>query len=471
MYCRPVRGLLHKDDSVTQAAVHRDAGNAGAFEPRIVAFVCKWCTYAGADLAGTSRMVYPPNVRTIMLPCTGRIDVAFVLRAMLQGADGVIVSGCHPGDCHYTAGNYRARRRWILFRDLLDTVGMDLRRLEVAWISAAEGAKWVKTIDAFTRRIRDLGPYTVVQRVAADRRPAIAAGADVPVMEHAAASAELVAAQPALVAAAKESLETGKVRAIVGWMKNWTLLKPRPMWITSANEAAGLLQPADHPGNLARFLKSTAFKGFSPIGIIARTSEMLALNVLLQESQLDPANIIVFAVGPDGQFLGTMSLDEACAALVDEPLKNLAADRPVGFSDSTLRQLDELMSRTPDERWAFWSSQFANCIKCYACRGSCPMCNCEQCFADKNQPQWFPTAADGPGNIAWHIIRAFHLAGRCVGCGACQSACPAGIPLNILGAALARSALKNFDHRAGVDPKAAPLQSDYKANDHESFIL
>src|SRR5512133_1471071 len=140
---------------------------ATGFEPRIVAFVCKWCTYAGADLAGTSRMVYPPNVRTIMLPCTGRIDVSFVLRAFLQGADGVIVSGCHPGDCHYTAGNYRARRRWILFRDLLDVLGVDLRRFELAWISAAEGVKWVKTITDFTARIRTLGAYTPMHELAA----------------------------------------------------------------------------------------------------------------------------------------------------------------------------------------------------------------------------------------------------------------------------------------------------------------
>jgi coenzyme F420-reducing hydrogenase delta subunit len=120
-----------------------ETAKSNGFEPRIVAFVCKWCTYAGADLAGTSRMTYAPNVRTLMLPCTGRIDVSFVLRAFLDGADGVIVSGCHPGDCHYTAGNYRARRRWILFRDLLNVIGFDLNRFELAWISAAEGAKWV----------------------------------------------------------------------------------------------------------------------------------------------------------------------------------------------------------------------------------------------------------------------------------------------------------------------------------------
>ena len=99
------------------------------------------------------------------------------------------------------------------------------------------------------------------------------------------------------------------------------------------------------------------------------------------------------------------------------------------------------------------------------------MCGCEMCFTDKNQPQWFPTAADGPGNFSWHAMRAFHLAGRCTGCGSCTDACPAGIPLDLLNAALARSAWKHFSHRAGVDPSAAPLQSDYLPNDMEDFIL
>ncbi|HEX9046660.1 MAG TPA: 4Fe-4S binding protein, partial [Verrucomicrobiae bacterium] len=100
-----------------------------------------------------------------------------------------------------------------------------------------------------------------------------------------------------------------------------------------------------------------------------------------------------------------------------------------------------------------------------------PMCGCEQCFVDKNQPQWFPTAADGAGNFSWHVMRAFHLAGRCVGCGSCTDACPVGIPLDLLNAAMARSALKHFSHRAGANPSAAPLQADYLPSDKEDFIL
>ena len=109
------------------------------FEPKIVAFVCTYCTYAGADLAGTSRLKYAPNVRIVKLPCTGRISPMFILKALQKGADGVLISGCHPGDCHFTSGNLHARRRWTVFRSLLNFVGIPDERIWVSWISAAEG--------------------------------------------------------------------------------------------------------------------------------------------------------------------------------------------------------------------------------------------------------------------------------------------------------------------------------------------
>ncbi|MEI6757594.1 MAG: hydrogenase iron-sulfur subunit [Chlorobium sp.] len=129
------------------------------FEPKIVAFVCTYCTYAGADLAGTSRLKYAPNVRTIRLPCTGRISPMFILKALQKGADGVLVSGCHPGDCHFTHGNYHARRRWMVFRSLLDFIGIPPERVKYSWISAAEGVKFAELINSVTEDIRKLGPF------------------------------------------------------------------------------------------------------------------------------------------------------------------------------------------------------------------------------------------------------------------------------------------------------------------------
>ncbi|MGC8774256.1 MAG: hydrogenase iron-sulfur subunit [Chlorobaculum sp.] len=135
------------------------------FEPKIVAFVCTYCTYAGADLAGTSRLKYAPNVRIVRLPCTGRISPMFILKALQKGADSVLVSGCHPGDCHFTAGNYHARRRWTVFRALLSFTGIPEERIRFSWISAAEGAKFAELINEITDDTRKLGPFTQYQEL------------------------------------------------------------------------------------------------------------------------------------------------------------------------------------------------------------------------------------------------------------------------------------------------------------------
>ncbi len=135
------------------------------FEPEIVAFVCTYCTYAGADLAGTSRLKYAPNVRIIRLPCTGRISPMFILKALQKGADGVLISGCHPGDCHFTHGNYHARRRWMVFRALLNFIGIPPERIKYSWISAAEGLKFADLINSITEDIRKLGPFEQYDRL------------------------------------------------------------------------------------------------------------------------------------------------------------------------------------------------------------------------------------------------------------------------------------------------------------------
>jgi F420-non-reducing hydrogenase iron-sulfur subunit len=128
------------------------------FKPRIIAFLCKWCSYTGADLAGTSRMVYKSNVRIVKVMCSGRIEPTFVLKAFEQGADGVLICGCHPGDCHYQEGNYRCLRRYILLQKYIGQVGIDTKRLRLEWISASEGKQFAELIDNFTDTIAEMGP-------------------------------------------------------------------------------------------------------------------------------------------------------------------------------------------------------------------------------------------------------------------------------------------------------------------------
>ena len=134
------------------------------FEPKIVGFFCNWCSYAGADLAGTSRTKYPPNMRVIRVMCSGRVDERLILKAFTAGADGVLVCGCHPGDCHYQKGNLNARRRFTGLSPFLDTVGIGKDRLRLEWISASEAPKIAKTVRSFTEVIRELGPNPMVKR-------------------------------------------------------------------------------------------------------------------------------------------------------------------------------------------------------------------------------------------------------------------------------------------------------------------
>ncbi len=135
-----------------------EASDRENWEPKILAFLCNWCSYAGADLAGTSRIQYPPNIRVIRVPCSGRVNPIHIVAALRQGADGVLVSGCHPGDCHYLAGNMFARRRFALLQRYLTYLGIEPGRVQFAWVSASEGGRFAEVVTEVTEKVRALGP-------------------------------------------------------------------------------------------------------------------------------------------------------------------------------------------------------------------------------------------------------------------------------------------------------------------------
>lgn len=148
-----------------------------SFEPRIVAFFCNWCTYTASDLAGTARMTYAPNVRVVRVMCSGRVDPQFVLAAFREGADGVLIGGCHPGDCHYQEGNYKCLRRFHALRRLLAQFGIAPERLRLEWISASEGEKVQRVINEMVQEVKKLGPLPPL--VPEETRQAAAAGGGV----------------------------------------------------------------------------------------------------------------------------------------------------------------------------------------------------------------------------------------------------------------------------------------------------
>jgi len=431
------------------------SGNNG-FEPRILAYVCNWCTYLGADLAGTARLEYPPNVRIVRLPCTGRIDTNLVVKAFELGADAVLVSGCHPGDCHYTAGNYHARRRWMLFRSLLETIGFDMRRLHFTWISAAEGKKFQQVITEITEQTRELGPYHPYQ--ATPRVEAIDAPAPAP-----APADHWTAAEQKLRATAARLLSDGTVKVVIGYGARG------PVFITRPEDAAQLVWNVTCLANLATYLKRKEVRALGRPAIVVKGCDERALVQLEKESQLGRAGIYVIgmACGGAGQ--------PKCAAC--DTRQPRFADETIGTAEATVTPegdryavVERILQMAPEERLSFWTAEFDRCVKCYACRQVCPLCYCERCLVDKNRPQAISTAPDRMGSFAWHIARAMHLAGRCVGCDECTRACPEGIDLRLLNLTLARVAEKELGYRAGMDPMAEPPVGAFAIQDQEDFI-
>ncbi len=142
-------------------SIAHEASAESNWEPKIIAFLCNWCSYAGADLAGVSRIQYPPNIRIVRVPCSGRINPYFIIKSLQSGWDGVLVSGCHPGDCHYISGNLLARRRFSILKDILDFIGIEKGRVNFTWVSAAEGEAFSKIVTKVVETVKELGPNKI----------------------------------------------------------------------------------------------------------------------------------------------------------------------------------------------------------------------------------------------------------------------------------------------------------------------
>ncbi|MEW6368183.1 MAG: hydrogenase iron-sulfur subunit [Acidobacteriota bacterium] len=468
------------DSAATPLAQAVDA-SASAWQPHIIAFVCHWCTYAGADMAGTTRRIYPPNVRILRFPCTGRMSPLFILRAFEQGADGVLVSGCHPGDCHYVQGNYFARRRFAVFRALLEFLGVDPRRLQFSWVSASEGVKWARVVEEVTQGVRDAGPISPWGRVQDHGRlalvrfasPADQAGRRPGEDERAPVLAELRRA-------ASELLSSGRISRLIGYGESSLPGKIVPVFLDNVADASVLAWTDGCSANLAAYLPAAMRSG--KVGIIVKSCDSKAVVGLLQENQIRREDVVLIGVpctgvrvngrlaskcfNCDGQVSPLCDLSAggarpAAAAMgVQVAVPPDVRDADVGYIES-LPLLD---------RWNFWQNQFARCLRCYACRAVCPLCYCETCIAEKHRPQWISTSIDGKGNTAWNVVRAFHLAGRCIGCDECSRVCPANIRLDLLNRRLAIEVERRFGYRAGQDAVASPPLASFRQDDSEEFI-
>jgi len=271
---------------------------------------------------------------------------------------------------------------------------------------------------------------------------------------------------------AAELLTNKKVHVVIGYGQLETGAVVA-IFITSPHQTDRLLWNDQCSDNLTVYLTRKEIKKLGKPGIVVKGCDAKALAVLESENQIDRENVVVIGVTCSGiQVRG--NLQEKCSScdVRQPPHCDIVIGEAIPNEPSTDRyaKLAQLLSMTTEQRLEYWKKEFARCIKCYACRQVCPLCYCAVCVADKNQPIRIDTSASLKGNFAWNILRAFHLAGRCVGCSACTKACPAEIDLDLLNLTLAKAAEDNFQFQAGMKRNAEPLIGSFSPEDHEVFI-
>lgn len=446
------------------------------WEPQLVAFTCQWCTYAGADLAGTSRMEYAPNVRIVKLPCTGRVDPLFLVKAFEQGADGVLVSGCHPGDCHYASGNLLARRRFTVFRELMTFLGLAPERLQFSWVSAAEAVKWTKVVADLTKTVRRLGPQQADRDRAAEQDVTLSSR-DLPsgLRAPGSISNQRADAQARIRQLATDLLESGRVQVVVGHGKGSLSGVTRPVFVTDSKRVDELVWNTSCLANLSVYLTRDLVTRLGPVAIVAKGCDAKGLVALLQEHQIAREQVQIIGVQCDGMLEDGQVADKCHACDVRTPPLHDHLVEASDIDDHRVQdprdaEITALEALSPSERWSYWQAQFARCIRCYACRAVCPLCYCERCIVEETQPQWIPSAWTPAANRSWNIHRAFHLAGRCIGCDECARVCPANIRLDLINRKLAQVISDSYAYRSGYDPSLPPPLTVYQPDDAAEFI-
>jgi ferredoxin len=264
-----------------------------------------------------------------------------------------------------------------------------------------------------------------------------------------------------LVKRAKELLENKTVQVVIGYEAGPAGVI-RPAFITDPEKAVRLLYNDKCNQNLAVYLTKKEVKDFGRMAIVATLPVMRSIMMLISEQQLFAESIVVLGISSDGNLLDMPDIQVIQSYIEKSELSN-----PEKYK--TL--LAELIKLTPGEKFDFWQKELSKCIKCYACRQACPMCYCTRCTVEVNQPQWIPVQSNTHGNMEWHILRAMHLAGRCISCGECGRACPVGIPCHLLTMHLTDQVYNYFKVYAGTSDKMSSVLSTFEPGDKESFII
>jgi coenzyme F420-reducing hydrogenase delta subunit/ferredoxin len=457
------------------------------YEPKIIGFLCTWCSYTGADTAGISRLKYPANLRAVRVPCSGRVSPELVLRAFEQGADGVLILGCHIGECHYESGNHRTAKRVPALHALLAFTGLEPERLRLDWVSASEGDRFARIVKEFTEVVRALGParwsVTEPQQPAHRPIPGKAKPAAPPV-----ASIEETTRE--IQNRARELLSSGQVSCVIGYELG-TRGRTRPAFVRDPGEVERLVWNQACSHNLTRYLpqllgqKQPGGGGDERAAVVVKPCDSRAINVQLVEHLYRREQVYAIGItcpgvveevhnpitssngGQKPVAPGPLVLQDRCLncsdrvpLVFDSLVKNepetvaLAPELRAWLPEAEIERLQGL---TPAGRAEFWLSQFDRCIRCYACRQACPMCNCPTCLYERDDSLWVGMGIRVNEKRAFHLGRAYHLAGRCVGCDECERACPMDIPIGLLNRLLAQELERAYGFRAGFAPVPPPF--------------
>ena len=490
-------------------------------ELRIVGFLCNWCSYGGADTAGVARATQPTDLRIIRVPCSGRVNPLFPLKALLSGADGVLVSGCHPRDCHYSAGNFYARRRLELLKEFLPIIGINPDRFEYTWVSASEGQRWQQVVTAFTHRIHKLGPaprfkdaepiYELPSALTAPVRPLDCGGN--PALDE-------------LKQQIREALADGHLHCVVGWQQGYDAIHATPLHMRKPEDVDRLIwgpfnihSTANMITQLIKEAQDAAMVGVKrgdpippakKVGVVVKGCDSKGLVELLQEKLIERDAVEIFAMGCNGTVstdrilakIGAAARVSAVSGQGDTltvttadgtehalSMSDIAQDKcrlckmpsakvydhfagePVTVAEDAVPEPAAIMayldSLTLDQRMGFWKGQMERCIRCHACRNACPMCVCrEVCVADSREPHWVTQDDTVTNKFFFQLIHALHLAGRCTGCGECNRACPVGIPVGALKMQTGRIVQRLFDgYQPGTNADAIPPFLGYEVEE------